>query len=226
LFRVLDQKALKNAVILTRLLQRYKVKVAQESGTMTNGKKQRFREKNIARVQSGADRSRKPRTTPTQAEVAFCAYYVLTGNVRQSSIQAGFSPWYGYQLLKLPRLKWVLQELEQRKKEEAWDTAKTQIVVTREFLDEQFIYRLVNMRTHDRTGDMAIVKMLETGYKRTGDIQPGKIVQQQSQGQVASVGQNAFQVYEAAWLTRKKMGWDKVLEQKHSGKALPQPDPN
>ena len=182
---------------------------------MTAEKKQRVLRKNASSVQPGVSRSRKSRTTATQAEFAFCAYYVLTGNVRQSAIQAGFSPWYGYQLLKLPRLKSVLKELEQRKKEEAWDAAKAQVVVTREFLDQQFMQRLVNMQTHERTGDLAIVKMFETGYKRTGDIQPSKIVQQQAQGQVATVGQNAFEVYEAQWLREKKARWSTELEAKH-----------
>ena len=182
---------------------------------MRNGKKQRFPEKNAARVPSAANRRRKPRTTPTLAEFSFCAYFVLTGNVRQSSIQAGFSPWYGYELLKLPRLRSVLQELKQRKKEEAWDAAKARIVVTREFLDQQFMQRLVNMQTHERTGDLAIVKMFETGYKRTGDIQPSRIVQRQSQGQVAPIGPNAFQVYEAQWLREKKARWSAELEAKH-----------
>jgi hypothetical protein len=47
--------------------------------------------------------------------------------------------------------------------------------VSREFLDELFIERLVNMKTHPKLGDLAIVKMFETGYKRTGDIQPARI---------------------------------------------------
>ena len=53
--------------------------------------------------------------------------------------------------------------------------ARDQIVLTREFLDEQFIQRLVTMKTHPKVGDLALVKMFETGYKRTGDIQPARI---------------------------------------------------
>jgi hypothetical protein len=34
--------------------------------------------------------------------------------------------------------------------------------------------RLVNMETHPKVGDLPIVKMLETGYKHTGDIQPAR----------------------------------------------------
>ena len=84
-------------------------------------------------------RGRKARTALTEAEIAFCAYFVITGNVKQSSVQAGYSAWWGYELLKMPRIQPVLREFERRKKEESWSTAKNQVVVTREFLDEQFI---------------------------------------------------------------------------------------
>jgi hypothetical protein len=52
---------------------------------------------------------------------------------------------------------------------------KDRIVLTRELLDELFFRRLVNMKTHPKVGDLPIVKMFETGYERTGDIQPARI---------------------------------------------------
>ena len=70
----------------------------------------------------------------------------------------------------MPRIQPVLREFERRKKEEAWIVAREKVAVTREFLDEQFIFRLVNMKTHPKLGDMSVVKMIEVGYKRTGDI--------------------------------------------------------
>jgi hypothetical protein len=36
-------------------------------------------------------RGRKARTAVSAAEVAFCAYFILTGNVKQASLQAGYS---------------------------------------------------------------------------------------------------------------------------------------
>ena len=42
------------------------------------------------------------------------------------------------------------------------------------------MFRLVNMRTHERSGDMAVVKMFDVGYKRTGDIQPVKVTNNQT----------------------------------------------
>lgn len=129
-----------------------------------------------AQVQSNLNRrGKKSRTAVTAAEITFCAYFVLTGNVKQASLQAGYSAWWGYELLKMPRVQPILREFEKRKKDEAWETANSQIVVSREFLDELFIERLVNMKTHSKVGDLAIVKMFETVYKRTGDIQPARI---------------------------------------------------
>ena len=42
------------------------------------------------------------------------------------------------------------------------------------------MFRLVNMRTHERSGDMVVVKMFDVGYKRTGDIQPVKVTNNQT----------------------------------------------
>jgi hypothetical protein len=129
---------------------------------------------------------------------------VLTGNVKQASLQAGYSAWWGYELLKMPRIQPVLREFENLKKEEAWSTAKNQVLVTREFLDEQFMYRLVNMRTHERVGDMPIVKMFEVGYKRTGDIQPVRITNQSHTGVLVAAGGTMREVYKAKWLRDKE----------------------
>ena len=98
----------------------------------------------------------------------------------------------------------MLREFENLKKEEAWSTAKNQVLVTREFLDEQFMYRLVNMRTHERVGDMPIVKMFEVGYKRTGDIQPVRITNQSHTGVVVAAGGTMREVYKAKWLRDKE----------------------
>ena len=132
-------------------------------------------------------RGRKTRTAVTAAEVAFCAYFVLTGNAKQASLQAGYSAWWGYELLKMPRIQPVLRKFERRKQDEAWDTAKDRIVLTREFLDELFIQRIVSMRTHPKVGDLPIVKMFETGYKRTGDIQPVRISAEAKTGGVSQL---------------------------------------
>jgi len=56
--------------------------------------------------------------------------------------------------------------------------------------------------------------MFETGYKRTGDIQSSRIVQQQGQiGQANLAGANAFEVYESAWLRKRKEKMNKELEE-------------
>jgi len=117
-------------------------------------------------------RGRKTRTAVTAAEIDFCAYFVLTGNVKQASLQAGYRARWGYELIKMPRVQPVLREFEKRKNDEACDTAKDRIVLTRQLLDELFIQRL---KTHPKVRDLQTVKMFEIGYKRTGDIQPARI---------------------------------------------------
>jgi len=157
------------------------------------------------------------------ADSKFRAYLVFTGNVKQASLQAGFSAWWGCSLLKMPKVQSLVREFESRKNEESWDHAKNKVSVTREFLDEQFIERLVKMKTHPKVGDLPIVKMFETGYKRTGDIQPAKISQSQTHVQANLAGANALEVYEAAWLRKRKEKMDTQLEEKYET-SLPGPE--
>jgi hypothetical protein len=65
------------------------------------------------------------------------------------------------------------------------------------------MYRLVNMRTHQRSGDMAIVKMFEVGNKRTGDIQTAKVTNNQT-GVVVAPGGTMREVYKSKWLRDKE----------------------
>jgi len=153
---------------------------------------------------SRGHRGRKARTALTEAEIAFCAYFVLTGTVKQASLQAGYSAWWGYELLKMRRIEPVLREFVMRKKEEAWSIARGQVAVTREFLDEQFMFRLINMKTHPKVGDMPVVKMLEVGYKRTGNIQEPRISNQASAGVVIAPGSTMKQAYKSKWLRDKE----------------------
>jgi RNA polymerase sigma-70 factor (ECF subfamily) len=67
-----------------------------------------------ARGQSNINRrGRKTRTSVTAAETDFCVHFVRTGNVKQASLQAGYSAWWGYELLKTPRVRHVLREFEE-----------------------------------------------------------------------------------------------------------------
>jgi RNA polymerase sigma-70 factor (ECF subfamily) len=69
----------------------------------------------MAQGQSNINRrGRKTRTSATAAEVDFCVHFVRTGNVKQASLQAGYSAWWGYELLKTPRVRHVLREFEER----------------------------------------------------------------------------------------------------------------
>lgn len=165
---------------------------------------------------SRGHRGRKARIALTEAEIAFCTYFVLTGNVKQASLQAGYSAWWGYELLKMPRVQPVLREFECRKKEEAWSTAREKVEVTREFLDEQFIFRLVNMETHSKVGDLPVVKMFEVGYKRTGDIQPAKINNHASAGALIAPGSTMKQIYKSKWLRDKEAELAAECEAEHA----------
>jgi len=169
-------------------------------------------------------RGRKTRTAVTAAEVAFCAYFVLTGNVKQASLQAGYSAWWGYELLKMPRIQPILREFEKRKQDEAWKTAKGQIVVSREFLDELFIQRLVNMQGHPNVEDRAIVKMFQISYKRTGDIQPARnqFNNQNNNAAGAVAGRTTYEVFKAGWKIRKEQEMARRAELELADESLEQ----
>jgi hypothetical protein len=93
-------------------------------------------------------------------------------------------------------------------------------VVTRAFLDEQFMHRLVNMETHPKVGDMPIVKMFEVGYKRTGDIQPVKISNQASAGVAIAPGSTMKEIYKSQWLRDKEAKMAAELEGEYASKQL------
>ena len=114
----------------------------------------------------------------------------------------------------MPRIQPILREFEKRKQNEAWDTAKARIVLTREFLDELFIQRLLNMKTHPQVGDLPIVKMFETGFKRTGDIQPARISAEAKAGNTSQL--YAKRLYLPEW---RKEAIERIqrAEQQESG---------
>jgi hypothetical protein len=138
----------------------------------------------------------------------------IVAGEKQASLQAGYSAWWGYELLKMPRVEPILREFEKRKRDESWDSAKGRIVLTREFLDELFLQRLVNMKTHPRVGDLPIVKMFETGYKRTGDIQPARISAEAKAGNISQL--YAKRLYLPEW---RKEAIERIqsAEQQESG---------
>jgi hypothetical protein len=83
----------------------------------------------------------------------------------------------------------------------AWEDS---IARRREFLDEQFMFRLVNMKTHPKVGDMPVVKLLEVGYKRTGDIQAVKVSNQASAGVAIAPRSTMKEIYKSQWLRDKE----------------------
>ena len=119
----------------------------------------------------------KTRTAVTAAEVDFSAPISFSPATpgEASLCKRVTLPGGATRIAQMPRVEPILREFEKRKQDESWDSAKDRIVLTREFLDELFLQRLVNMKTHPKLGDLPIVKMFETGYKRTGDIQPARI---------------------------------------------------
>jgi hypothetical protein len=118
----------------------------------------------------------------------------------------------------LPRIQPILREFEKRKQDEAWETARNEVVVSREFLDELFIQRLVNMKTHPKVGDLPIVEMFETGYKRTGDIQSTRISAEAKAGVSTQI--YATRLYLPEW---RKEAIEKIqrAEREASGSKLP-----
>jgi hypothetical protein len=122
-------------------------------------------------------RGRKAHTAVTAAE----AYFVLTGNIKQASLQAAYSAWWGYELLKMPRIQPLLREFEKRKVEEAWELAKSQVVLTREFLDELFVRELKDFQRAKRqfilcvqSGDSALPESMRICNARCGKSQIGR----------------------------------------------------
>jgi hypothetical protein len=99
--------------------------------------------------------------------------------------------------------------------------AKSQKVLSRELLDELFIQVLVNMMTHPKQGDLALVKMLEIGYKRTGAIQPARnqFNNQNNNASGAVAGRTYYEVFKSAWLIEKEREMARRAEQEWAEEA-------
>jgi hypothetical protein len=89
------------------------------------------------------------------------------------------------------------------------------------FLDELFIERLVNMKRHPKVGDLALPKLFETGYRRTGDIQPARnqFNNQNNNAAGAFAGQTTYQVIKANWKIHDEQEMVKRAQRELAGEA-------
>ena len=80
------------------------------------------------------------------------------------------------------------------------------------------IQRLVNIKSYPKVEDLAIVKMFETGYKRTGDIQPARISAEAKAGNISQL--YAKRLYLPDW---RKEAIERIrrADREESGTELP-----
>ena len=76
------------------------------------------------------------------------------------------------------------------------------------------------MKTHPKVGDMPVVKLLEVGYKRTGDIQAVKVSNQASAGVAIAPGSTMKEIYKSQWLRDKEAQLAAECEKEYGDERL------
>jgi phage terminase small subunit len=118
----------------------------------------------------------KLREYATQPELDFLNY-VLDGALKTDAARrAGLSKGVNLtNLLRRPLIAQTFAELQEKRKDQSIEAAERRREERAEFLHQELMHRLRTAVTHERTGDLGIAKMLEVGFKSTGEIQATKV---------------------------------------------------
>lgn len=175
---------------------------------------------------------KKPRRCLTETELHFCALIARAIPIKTACEELGITYGAGARLyygdgknaLQKARIRAQIDEyIEQNKREVNQLVGATRLLRT-EFIDSRYIKVLRNVTDKKKVDPFKVGKLFEVGYKAVGAIQPTQVNNQANAQAAAALlpnGQQAMDVYEAKWLTRRKMKWDEQLEAKHAQPQLP-----
>ena len=90
-------------------------------------------------------------------------------------------------------------ELQEKRKDQSIEAAERRREERAEFLHQELMHRLRTAVTHERTGDLGIAKMLEVGFKSTGEIAAKSVTATASTTAQANVTAE-IDIYKPLWL--------------------------
>jgi hypothetical protein len=98
-----------------------------------------------------------------------------------------------------PEIDKTFKELREKRKDQSVEAAERRREERAEFLHQELMHRLRTAVTHERTGDLGIAKMLEVGFKSTGEIAAKSVTATASATAQANVTAE-IDIYKPLWL--------------------------
>lgn len=142
--------------------------------------------KHKQKLKKGGSKGRA-RSFLTSKEIDFCSYMAQMGIIRRAAYYAEIPVSTAQDLMRRPRILAAIKEFEEKYKQVTSERDAARQEERKEVTHREFLHRLMRFKTHRFRGDEAAVKLIEIGFKSTGEIQPSKNVNQAS----ASSGANA-----------------------------------
>jgi hypothetical protein len=136
----------------------------------------------------------------TSPELDFLNYVLDGASKTDAARWAGLSKGINLtSLMRRPLIDQTLAELQEKRKHQSIEAAERRREERAEFLHQELMHRLRTAVTHERTGDLAIAKMLEVGFKSTGEIAAKSVTATASATAQANVTAE-IDIYKPLWL--------------------------
>jgi hypothetical protein len=145
----------------------------------------------------------EPREYATPPELEFLNYVLDGASKTDAARWAGLSKGINLtSLMKRPLIDQTFGELREKRKDQSVEAAERRREERAEFLHQELMHRLRTAVTHERTGDLGIAKMLEVGFKSTGEIAAKSVTATASATAQANVTAE-IDIYKPLWLRRE-----------------------
>jgi hypothetical protein len=131
----------------------------------------------------------------TFKEIDFCSYMAQSGIIRQAARYAEIPPATARSLLTRSLVKQTIEEFTKKYQEKVTERDAERREERKELSHREWVHQLFRVKTHPIRGDEGILKLLDMGFKSTGEIQPAKHVTQAIAGSQATSGLYAKRRY-------------------------------
>jgi hypothetical protein len=119
-----------------------------------------------------------------------------------------------------PEIDKTFKELREKRKDQSVEAAERRREERAEFLHQELMHRLRTAVTHERTGDLGIAKMLEVGFKSTGEIAAKSVTATASATAQANVTAE-IDIYKPLWLRESEAQMLAEAKKRILGPATP-----
>ena len=128
----------------------------------------------------------KPKTSPAKTakkelsiqEIDFCSALAQHGNLKRAAGDNGYNYKTGQRLKQRENIREKIRELVKTYAEQTAERDLIRREQRKEATHKVYLDRLFTLKTHHFRGDEALVKLIDIGFKSTGEIQATRITAQ------------------------------------------------